>query len=211
MAKGGTQMFDINESLTNWLEKLDSFKLSDYTKLPDIELYMDQIITLIDRHFSLFAYSSLDKMITSSMVNNYVKGEVIPAPISKRYNREHLALLEEVLTLKQVLSIAEVKQIIDSTYENKANAEVFNDFSSRFTEANKDAVLYAKEKLANINANDTASLNHLALELSLVANAYISIAKRILYYTKHYEIMVNQELEDKEKEKKKAEHKKKED
>ena len=31
MPKGGTQMFDINESLTNWLEKLDSFKLSDYT------------------------------------------------------------------------------------------------------------------------------------------------------------------------------------
>ena len=198
-------MFNVNESLKKWLDKLTNFSLIDYNKLPDIELYMDQIITLIDRQLSIFAYSSLDKMITSSMVNNYVKGEVIPAPISKKYNREHLALLEEVITLKQVLSIAEIKQIIDSCYNDQDKGEIFNDFLNKYNEANLLAINKTNELLNNIDENDTAKLNSLALELSLIANAYISIAKRILYYTKHYDDIMNNENG---KDKKKQSHKK---
>ena len=121
-------MFDVNESLNNWLNKLNDFNFTNYEKLPDIELYMDQILTIIQRELSLFNYSSLDKQLTSSMVNNYVKGEVIPAPISKKYSREHVAILEEICTLKQVLSIAEIKQIIDSTYKtNSTKSQKRND------------------------------------------------------------------------------------
>ena len=198
-------MFNVNESLKKWLDKLANFSLIDYNKLPDIELYMDQIITLIDRQLSIFTYSSLDKMITSSMVNNYVKGEVIPAPISKKYNREHLALLEEVITLKQVLSIAEIKQIIDSCYNDQDKGKIFNDFLNKYNEANLLAINKTNELLNNIDENDTAKLNSLALELSLIANAYISIAKRILYYTKHYDDIMNNENG---KDKKKQSHKK---
>lgn len=198
-------MFDVNESLKNWLKKFEEFKLIDYNKLPDIELYMDQILTLIQRQLGIFTYSSFDKLLTSSMVNNYVKGNVIPAPISKKYNREHLALLEEVCTLKQVLSIAEIKQIIDSTYNNGNNSDVFTAFQTKFDNANNEAINVAKDKLTNIDSNNTNTLNELALELSLIANAYISIAKRILYYTKHYENMLSEDEEHKDKKKKKDE------
>ncbi len=200
-------MFDVNESLKNWLHKLDNFKLIEYSKLPDIELYMDQIITIIDRQLSLFSYSSLDKMITSSMVNNYVKGNVIPSPLAKKYNREHLALLEEVITLKQILSIAEIKQIIDTNYKDSNKSDVFDEFVVKYKEANQKASNVCKDKLASISNNDVKGLNHLALELSLISNAYITIAKRILYYTNHYEAMLEQEQE--EKEKKNKTHKKK--
>lgn len=198
-------MFDVNESLKNWLKKFEEFKLIDYNKLPDIELYMDQILTLIQRQLGIFTYSSFDKLLTSSMVNNYVKGNVIPAPISKKYNREHLALLEEVCTLKQVLSIAEIKQIIDSTYNNGNNSDVFTAFQTKFDKANNEAINVAKDKLNDIDSNNTNTLNELALELSLIANAYISIAKRILYYTKHYENILNEDEEHKDKKKKKDE------
>ena len=198
-------MFDVNESLKNWLKKFEEFKLIDYNKLPDIELYMDQILTLIQRQLGIFTYSSFDKLLTSSMVNNYVKGNVIPAPISKKYNREHLALLEEVCTLKQVLSIAEIKQIIDSTYNNGNNSDVFTAFQTKFDKANNEAINVAKDKLNDIDSNNTNTLNELALELSLIDNAYISIAKRILYYTKHYENILNEDEEHKDKKKKKDE------
>lgn len=198
-------MFDVNESLKNWLKKFEEFKLIDYNKLPDIELYMDQILTLIQRQLGIFTYSSFDKLLTSSMVNNYVKGNVIPAPISKKYNREHLALLEEVCTLKQVLSIAEIKQIIDSTYNNGNNSDVFTAFQTKFDKANNEAINVTKDKLNDIDSNNTNTLNELALELSLIANAYISIAKRILYYTKHYENMLSEDEEHKDKKKKKDE------
>lgn len=199
-------MFDINESLNNWLEKLEKFNFIDYQKLPDIELYMDQILTIIQRQISVYNYSSFDKLLTSSMVNNYVKGNVIPAPISKKYNREHLALLEEVCTLKQVLSIAEVKQIIDSTYKLGTNNEqAFNDFQEKCTTANHKATDFTKDKLTDVPNNDTNKLNELALELSLIANSYISIAKRILYFTKHYDNMLEEQKDKKKKKEDKEE------
>lgn len=199
-------MFDVNENLNNWLNKLNDFNFTNYEKLPDIELYMDQILTIIQRELSLFNYSSLDKQLTSSMVNNYVKGEVIPAPISKKYSREHVAILEEICTLKQVLSIAEIKQIIDSTYKtNSTKSQIFTDFQAKNKAANQDAVSFTTEKLKHILNNDTAKLNELALDLSLIANSYIAIAKRILYYTMHYENMLQDEEKEKKKEKKKDE------
>ena len=117
------------------------------------------------------------------MINNYVKGDVITAPISKRYNREHMALIEEVCTLKQVLSIAEVKQIIDEKHrkDNVDHNEVFNNFRELVNTKNKIAIDEAKEVLDTIEDNDLEQLTDLALNFALTANAYINISKRILF------------------------------
>ena len=80
-------MKDINKSLKIWLEDIDKFELTKYESLPDIDLYMDQMLTYLERQLNTFAVSTLDKQITSSMINNYVKGDCIPSPISKKYNR----------------------------------------------------------------------------------------------------------------------------
>jgi hypothetical protein len=77
-------MKDINNSLKLWLEELEGFELTPYEKLPDIDLYMDQMITYLERQLRTFSLSTLDKQITSSMINNYVKGDCIPSPISKK-------------------------------------------------------------------------------------------------------------------------------
>ena len=119
-------MNSINKTLSKWLDDLNKFSYRNYDELPDIDLYMDQVVTFLEKQLAIFQTSSLDKQITSSMINNYVKGEVVSAPIAKKYNREHLALIQEVCTLKQVLSIAEVKQVIDERYKKNdiVNADV---------------------------------------------------------------------------------------
>lgn len=180
-------MENINNILKKWLSEYKEFSFENYENLPDIDLYMDQVLTILERKLALFSYSSQDKLITSSMINNYVKGKVVSAPISKKYNREHLALIEEVCTLKQVLSIAEIKQIIDSTYANSSKTEVFNHFKDEMKALNNEASDQALSKLENVEANDVKNLNELALSLAVKANAYINIAKRILFLTKHYE------------------------
>lgn len=190
-------MDNINLVIEKWIKQLQEFEFSDYEKLPDIDLYMDQVVTFLDRQLQIFAYSSLDKQITSSMINNYVKGDVISAPISKKYNREHLALIEQVCTLKQVLSIAEVKQILDSSYQDSDRSETFNHFKNKVKEINNIASSDALNKLEEITDNDTKSLNDLALDLAIAANAYISIAKRILFLTKHYESIKKDKKHDK--------------
>ena len=77
-------------------------ELPQWETLPDIGLYMDQVITLMERTFAPFLPGA---EITKSMVNNYVKVELIPRPIGKKYDREHLALLLVIGVLKQALSM----------------------------------------------------------------------------------------------------------
>ena len=121
------------------------------------------------------------------------------APISKKYNREHLALIEEVCTLKQVLTIAEVKQIIDERYRREGiqKDEVFNTFKDLVTDKNKEAIASTKKLLEGIEENDLTGLTDLAVHLALTANSFISISKRILFLNRLYQ----QELENKKKDK----------
>ncbi len=194
----GHIMDNIKETLEKWLNELNHFSFRSYEELPDIELYMDQVVTYLEKQLMIFRTSSLDKQITPSMINNYVKGEVVTAPISKKYNREHLAAIQEVITLKQVLSIAEVKQILDERYKNAdTKSDIFNFFNQSNIEKISQSVEEAFKYLNTIDDNDTNALIQLALNFALTANAYISIAKRILFLTRVYE--QNQKPKEKEK------------
>ncbi len=195
-------MESINSILGKWLNELDKFSYKDYTDLPDIDLYMDQVVTFLEKQLAIFQTSSLDKQITSSMINNYVKGEVVSSPIAKKYNREHLALIEEVCTLKQVLTIAEVKQILDERYRKDtiAKEEIFNTFKELVNQKNKEAIESTRSRLDTIEMNDLKGLTDLAMDLALTASAYISISKRILFLNKLFqEQQENKKNKDEEK------------
>jgi DNA-binding transcriptional MerR regulator len=196
-------MDNIKKTLEVWLNELNNFSFKKYEELPDIELYMDQVVTFLEKQIKIFQNSSLDKQITSSMINNYVKGEVVSAPIAKKYNREHLAAIEEVISLKQVLSIAEVKQILNERYkDNPEKGEIFNSFNELQTEKITSTVNEAFKHLNDIDDNDTKALIDLALDFSLSAVAYINIAKKILFLTRVYDEL-NKPEEEKDKDKKK--------
>ena len=177
-------MENIKKTLENWLNELNHFSFKNYEELPDIELYMDQVVTYLEKQLQIFQTSSLDKQITSSMINNYVKGNVVSAPISKKYNKEHLAMIEEICTLKQVLTIAEVKQIISQRYNTVEKAEVFNSFNAMNNEKIDAAISEAFKHLNDIDDNDKDQLINLALDFALTANCYINISKRILFLTR---------------------------
>jgi len=83
--------------------------LPQWELLPDIGLYMDQVITLMERTFAPFLPCT---EITKSMVNNYVKVGLIKRPVGKRYDREHLALLIMIGVLKQALSLDCIAQVL---------------------------------------------------------------------------------------------------
>lgn len=87
----------------------EEVRLPEWETLPDIGLYMDQVVTLMERTFG----GALPKgEITKSMVNNYVKVELIPRPVGKKYDREHLAMLLMIGVLKQALSMESIAQVL---------------------------------------------------------------------------------------------------
>ena len=185
-------MKSINNTLDKWLKDLENFSLKDYERFPDIDLYMDQLITYLEREFQIYQTSSLDKLITPSMINNYVKGDVMISPKAKKYNREHMALIKEIMILKQVLPLTDVKQILDLKYRSNDDTdyqEVYNNFNNLVNEKNKIAINEAKEALANIEDNNLEQLTELANNFALTAMSYINISKRILFLKRIYELM----------------------
>ncbi len=93
--------------------------LPRWEELPDFGLYMDQVIVLIERAFD----DLLPKgEITKSMVNNYVKVRLIPRPVGKKYEREHLAMLLMICILKQSLTMEEIASILTLLCKDGAQA-----------------------------------------------------------------------------------------
>lgn len=111
-------------------EKLAAHKLPRWNTLPDIELYMDQVIAVMERFLSLYqdSLSEDSRLITPSIINNYVKLKIIPAPVKKRYSREHLAYLIMICILKQTLAISSIVKMISKQLENKTIDVLYNDF-----------------------------------------------------------------------------------
>ncbi|MEG0338617.1 MAG: DUF1836 domain-containing protein [Oscillospiraceae bacterium] len=142
-----------------------------WEELPDIDLYMDQLIFFIQKHLkNLFLY---DTELTPSMVNNYVKQKLLPAPIKKRYSREHIAALFVICNLKQVLSITEIKEIIDNC-AYVTQEESYNSFCSEQEKALQNA------ESAVQNKNDFLR-SDAVLRMAVSASADKAIALRILH------------------------------
>ena len=102
--------------LDDWLKSLEKFKLPKIDELPSIDLYMDQVLTYIST--TLKPLIEDDNDLTASMINNYVKGKVIKAPNAKKYDRINLAQLIFISSVKQVLTIAQIKELLDNDLIN---------------------------------------------------------------------------------------------
>ena len=102
-----------------------------WNELPEIDLYMDQVIVLMEKY--LTDNSSLDtKLITHSMINNYVKLGIMPAPIKKKYSRTHLAYLFIICSLKQVMPISSIKSVIEEKLKKNSISEILDSYSDLY-------------------------------------------------------------------------------
>lgn len=91
--------------------RLAAFKLPRFEDIPGIDLYMDQLVGYLEQTLAPL-YRPDDKIITRSMVNNYVKQGMLASAAGKRYTRSHIAYLIVICTLKQTFSIGEIDRLI---------------------------------------------------------------------------------------------------
>ncbi|MDR3052217.1 MAG: DUF1836 domain-containing protein [Oscillospiraceae bacterium] len=100
-------------------EQMLAYQPPAWDALPDLGLYMDQVITFLERQLSPFHPLGIkDRIITPAMINNYVKMRVIPRPVSKKYERGHLAALLMLCTLKQVLPMDAIGRLLANQSED---------------------------------------------------------------------------------------------
>ncbi|MPM82306.1 hypothetical protein SDC9_129367 [bioreactor metagenome] len=140
----------VAEKLNRWERFLDSYRLPEWEELPQIELYLDQVIALVNNYVGFFVYDPTEeKLLTPSMVNNYVKLRLIPAPVRKKYGRKHIALLLMVCTFKQSVSMAAMSEMLPPDDEEQIHQEYMR-FTVSYQRISRYVVQQAKASAAPI-------------------------------------------------------------
>lgn len=165
----------IKRRLQSYLLELSNYNVPNVNALPITDYYMEQVINYLED--SLKPFELDDKLITSSMVNNYVKGNIIPAPVNKKYSKVHLTYLLEICSLKNVLTLNEIMDIINySTYKDVF--EYYKDMQDELINNISGAI---KKSLTKVKKeNEDIELKKLAMELALKANIYKTISEKII-------------------------------
>lgn len=101
------------EYIKGLIDSLKDIKYIMPDDIPNIDLYMDQVTTFMDKHLKSSKRFSDDKLLTKTMINNYTKNELLPPPIKKKYTKEHMFLLIFIYYFKNILSISDIQSIFD--------------------------------------------------------------------------------------------------
>lgn len=138
------------DNIEKMKELSDRIKFPSFDAFPDIELYMDQVVDFLSR-----SRTSLrdDDRISSAMVNNYIKAEILPRARGKKYSKEHLAYLAVIMRIKQVLSVKDTGALIKINKLGKTDEEFYDGFrsimESRAEQMSED-ILKSDEKLTDV-------------------------------------------------------------
>lgn len=107
---------------------MNSIHLPNWEQLPDIELYLDQVLLYVNQVTSLSPETS--KGLTSSMINNYVKQGYMSKPSKKKYGKQQIARLIAITILKNSFSIQEISQVLESLQAEQSSPDLYDTFVS---------------------------------------------------------------------------------
>ena len=174
-------MSETEQQLALWMEELQQYHLPRWEELPDIELYMDQVITLIERYLSPLVGQTDSKVITSAMINNYVKLNIMPKPNKKRYERIHMAYLIVITILKQILLIPKVKEGIFLQSKIDGVSGAYNLFCQEQEQALQTMVeQYQQPAVRNLPA-EPVPMDQLGLHMACHAFAGKIFTEKIIF------------------------------
>jgi len=164
---------------------------------PDMDIYMDQAETFMNKELSIYKKREKDKVITKTMIGNYVKHNMLPRPVNKRYSKDHLVLLTLIYYLKGTFQMEEIEKLIKPLIDNY-NSEFDEkfDLSSLYTaifrvqaeeqellpENLSDTIDKIKHRLseAALSEDDTMELFMLIVTLSMKADAQKFLAHKLM-------------------------------
>ena len=106
-------MISNDRKLHELLRFLDTLSYIKPEQIPSIDLYMDQVTSLMEERLKKVKRHDDDKVLTKTMINNYAKAKILPAPDKKKYSKEHMFILLFIYYYKSVLSLSDIATILD--------------------------------------------------------------------------------------------------
>lgn len=174
---------------TEIAKRMASFKLPRYDELNNFDVYMDQLVQILDNILYEFLVPDEENALTPSMINNYVQKKVIKAPTRKKYSKNHIVYLIVIGILKQVFPILELKEIIAQALEEYPIDMAYDYFCSELEnalQATFSTRTFAQIEKRAVKRRTPLSENVRSAVLSFANRIYV---KKSLYYTKHPELL----------------------
>ena len=147
-------------------EPIQSFRLPRYRELPDVGLYLEQVVRYVNRYMILNGNE-----LTPSMVSNYVKQKLIPGPVKKSYGEDTIAYLLFLSYTKMVVPLGDIHFMIDIQKDSYGLAVAYDYFCEEF----ENLLQYVYGIRANpvrVGSDDTE-------EKELMRSALLSVAHKI--------------------------------
>ena len=138
------------ELLQTILQSLEKVEYIRSEEIPNIDLYMDQVLTFMDSRLrSAVRPQTEDRILTKTMINNYAKNDLLPPPVKKKYSKEHVLMLIFIYYYKAVIPMNEIQTLLKPLTERYfQNGEEF-DLESVY----KEVVCLEKEQLEDLKAD----------------------------------------------------------
>ena len=158
-------------------ERMRSQRPVNWEQLPDFPLYMDQVLSYMDRQILRFEE---DDGLTSAMVNNYTKSGLLPRAEGKKYNRTHLAYLTAICVLKRVMSAKDMEMVLSAQLEQRQNVGEGYD---QFRDSLDKALNLITEMMEAYNqpediADATIHFALLAYAAEVASSRYVALLRR---------------------------------
>lgn len=179
----------ILEEIQNTFQKeAHTISIIEPNEIPNIDLYMDQVTTFMERTLQAYKRNEDTKILTKTMINNYTKAKLLPPPVKKKYTPTHIMLLIMIFHLKTVLSMRDIATLFqplllpDPQESEKKIQMIYKGFVS-LQKAVQDNIQSTKpiceQELLSTYDEETSKIMVLLL-LAIRANAGKHLAERIL-------------------------------
>ena len=182
------------KQLIEGIQKRKEFKLPDYSELPRIPLYMEQVTNYIKETLAPVYSNQSNQIITHYMVNNYVKAKIIDAPKDKKYDVNHIGYLLCISLLKNSANLRNIAALIDMDKYFPGDEEALyslfkeiqeNEMKEEFEMVEKRLTYIRKKYESTINEDEKekgfyARLANLILRLYVKSEVSKAIADSIM-------------------------------
>ena len=165
------------QEISSLLAQLHEQRPTDWDHLPDFALYMDQVLSYMDRQ--VIRFDEADGL-TAAMVNNYTKSGLVPRAKGKKYDREHLAYLTVICILKHVMSTKDMDFLIREELQGERGVP---DGYTAFCESLDSALRTMADEVAVREENGVALEDSafrfalLSYAAGVVSNRYVALLR----------------------------------
>ena len=146
---------------------LENERPVSWRDFPDIDIYMDQVLTYMERQH-------INDQLTSAMVNNYIKSGVLPRASGKKYGKEHLAYLTAICMLKQVISVSDTDILLKAELQKSDIEDFYANYCGLLDLSLHDAAASVPEEM------DLQQLSSAALKLAVASYAQKIACQRLI-------------------------------